>query len=252
MFKGIDVFNDKATLYSLNRPRYSNELVDYLYNELRITPQTVIADIGSGTGILSHDFLKRGNYVIGVEPNDEMRNIANKNLIGFNKFKSVKGTAENTTIDNNSVDVIVVGQAFHWFDKNLFKQECYRICNNQPYVALIWNKKDSDSLMEIERQKIRDLISNVQDYYNNNWNDRISGICEFFNNGYTYKEFENNIVNDFDTFIGRSMSDSRAPRKDSPLYETYIEKLTDYFKRFSKYDILTVPNKTIVFCGKLL
>ncbi len=76
-----------------------------------------MADIGSGTGIFSHQLLERDLTVFGVEPNDDMRMMAEQSLNLYSRFKSIKATAENTTLKENSVDLVTVAQAFHWFDK---------------------------------------------------------------------------------------------------------------------------------------
>ena len=76
----------------------------------------VVADVGSGTGLLARVFLGRGHRVYGVEPNAAMRAAAGEDLRGFPAFVSVAGTAEQTTLPDAGVDLVVAGQAFHWFD----------------------------------------------------------------------------------------------------------------------------------------
>ena len=73
-----------------------------------------MADIGSGTGILSRVMLEHGWTVYGVEPNDDMRREAEKVLKGFHRFHSVPGTAEHTLLPGASVDLVTAAQAFHW------------------------------------------------------------------------------------------------------------------------------------------
>src|SRR5256886_12258209 len=84
-----------------------------------LNQQTIIADIGSGTGILSELFLKNGNRVFGIEPNAPMREGGEKFIEQYPKFVSIEGFAEATTLSNNSIDFVVAGQAFHWFDQKL-------------------------------------------------------------------------------------------------------------------------------------
>ena len=75
--------------------------------------------------------LESGLHVIGVEPNDAMRKIAEQSLKLYSRFQSIKATAEHTTLKENSVDLVTVAQAFHWFDKEAFKIECQRILKKQ-------------------------------------------------------------------------------------------------------------------------
>lgn len=109
-------FNGMGKIYSKYRPSYPINFIDYLFTDVGISQSSIIADIGSGTGILTGQLLEKGGRVYGVEPNDDMRAIAETNLSNFFGFTSVNGNADDTTIDDNSVDYITVAQAFHWFD----------------------------------------------------------------------------------------------------------------------------------------
>ncbi|MDB8805765.1 class I SAM-dependent methyltransferase [Romboutsia sp. 1001216sp1] len=115
-------FNGMGKIYSKYRPSYPFDFIDYLFTDVGISQRSIIADIGSGTGILTRQLLEKGSKVYGIEPNADMRDIAETNLNNFLGFTSVNGNAENTTIDDNSVDYITVAQAFHWFDRERFKK----------------------------------------------------------------------------------------------------------------------------------
>src|SRR6266849_3318238 len=109
-------FTGRAAAYSKYRPGYPAEILNVLNSEIAFDQGKTVADIGSGTGLLSKLFLQNGNTVFGVEPNDEMRSFAKQSFSGFPNFVSVKGSAENTTLQDFSVDLVTVGQALHWFD----------------------------------------------------------------------------------------------------------------------------------------
>ncbi len=113
--ESTDKFTDKAEIYAKYRPSYPLEYIEYLISEAGLNEESMIADIGSGTGIISRQLLGRGYTVIGVEPNDDMRKVAEQTLKPDSRFISVKATAENTTLNDNSVDLVTVAQAFHWF-----------------------------------------------------------------------------------------------------------------------------------------
>jgi 16S rRNA A1518/A1519 N6-dimethyltransferase RsmA/KsgA/DIM1 with predicted DNA glycosylase/AP lyase activity len=66
-------FSKRAGPYSRYRPSYAGSLLRYLEQELRFSQTSVVADVGSGTGMLSEVLLKNGNRVFGVEPNEGMR-----------------------------------------------------------------------------------------------------------------------------------------------------------------------------------
>lgn len=109
-------FSNRVANYVRARPRYPRAALDLLVRQIGLAPEWVIADVGSGTGFSAELFVNNGNLVYGVEPNREMRQAAEVHLGGFANFRSVDGTAEATGLDEGSVDCVVAGQAFHWFD----------------------------------------------------------------------------------------------------------------------------------------
>ncbi len=79
-------FSGKAKTYAKFRPKYPEEFIEYLYNELGFEKESIIADIGAGTGIFTEQLLKKGSTVFAVEPNEDMRRIAEENLSKYKKF----------------------------------------------------------------------------------------------------------------------------------------------------------------------
>src|SRR5436305_15252639 len=110
-FKPTLRFSKRVDNYIKYRPTYPPTVLEHLKQVLNLTPSAIIADIGSGTGISAELFLKNGNKVFGIEPNDEMRSAAEKILIDYPGFISIKGTAEATGLEKNSIDFIIAGQA---------------------------------------------------------------------------------------------------------------------------------------------
>src|SRR5271169_73939 len=96
-------FSDRVGDYVKYRPGYPRAIVEDLAAAGILSKDSVVADIGSGTGIFARIFLENGNRVIGVEPNAEMRAAGDEFLRGFEKFSSVEGTAEKTGLAEGSV-----------------------------------------------------------------------------------------------------------------------------------------------------
>src|SRR4026208_981769 len=134
-------FSKRVENYIQYRPKYPPAVFDFLRNELNLAPSSIIADVGSGTGISSEMFLRNGNTVFGIEPNSEMREAGERNLSQFASFKSIYGTAEATTLEDHSVDFVIAGQAFHWFDRARSRAEFFRILKKNGWVVLIWNDR---------------------------------------------------------------------------------------------------------------
>ena len=138
-------FADRVENYVKYRPSYPTAVLTCLQEECGLRETAVIADIGSGTGILSRLFLLNGNAVVGIEPNQEMRQAGERLLADFPTFTSVNGTAEATTLPDNSVDFVTAGQAAHWFDKEKSLPEFRRILRAGGTIALVWNTMAFDA-----------------------------------------------------------------------------------------------------------
>ena len=138
-------FSNRVEDYVRYRPGYPREILDVLRNECGFTAESVVADIGSGTGLLTQLFLENGNVVYGVEPNAAMRAAGEEFLKKYPRFRSVDGAAEATTLADASADFIVAGQAFHWFDPKAAAPEFRRVLKTLGWVAVIWNERKKDS-----------------------------------------------------------------------------------------------------------
>ena len=123
-------FSSRVENYIKYRPKYPQEIIKYLKEKQILHDNSIVADIGSGTGILSEIFLKNGNLVYGIEPNAEMRNAGEVFLKKYSKFISKEGSAESTGLSELSVDIITAGQAFHWFNLEQTRKEFLRILNS--------------------------------------------------------------------------------------------------------------------------
>src|SRR5262249_48825647 len=132
-------FSDRVENYVRYRPGYPAEVVPTLRDECGLTPEHVIADVASGTGIWTQALLKNGNRVFGVEPNADMREAGERLLAKFPKFTSVDGKAEATTLADRSVDCVTAAQAAHWFDRSAARKEFARILKPHGWLVLLWN-----------------------------------------------------------------------------------------------------------------
>src|SRR5258708_10524064 len=119
--------------------------MDLLRTERGLRPDHVVADVGSGTGILSKLFLENGNRVIGVEPNDEMRHAGEEFLSSSGNFSSVAGSAEATTLRDANVHFVTVAQAFHWFEPVAARREFLRILRPAGLLVIVWNDRQLDT-----------------------------------------------------------------------------------------------------------
>jgi ubiquinone/menaquinone biosynthesis C-methylase UbiE len=206
---------------------------------------SVIADVGSGTGISARMFLENGNRVIGVEPNEAMRASAENFLKDFPNFNSVNGTAENTTLENKSVDFVIAAQAFHWFDKAKTRWEFQRILLEKGFIVLIWNERQLDSNDFLRGYEI--ILRKFGTDYEKVRHDNISekSLKDFFQADFRHKSFQNVQTLDFTGLKGRLLSASYMPtEKDSSFAPmiTEVQSLFAEYEKDSKIEILYTTN----------
>lgn len=246
-------FDGMGQVYAQFRPSYPQEFISYLYAKVRLQADSVLADIGSGTGILTRQLLEQGSIVYAVEPNPDMRAVAEQALKGFENFASVNGTAEKTTLAENSVDCITVAQAFHWFDRPQFQKECRRILKKDGKVVLVWNSRDFESLLVRENDQInRKYCPNFKGFIGGMRGAVDEGdFDDFFVGGYEIKAFSHPLRFDKQGFIGRNLSASYALKADDPNYTAYITELDALFEKYAVSNTLIMPNITRCYVGSV-
>ena len=247
------LFTGKAALYKKFRPSYPKELLDYLYSKIGFTEESVIADVGAGTGIFTRLLLERGSKVYAVEPNEDMRETSKKDLSEYIKYVSFNAAAENTGLGDASIDFVTVAQAFHYFDRELFKQECRRILRPGGKVIIIWNNIDSDCDVTC---KSSDIIERYR-IHNKSGQQRSGNLydySDFYANGvYEYKTFRNDFYESRENFLGGNLSASYAPREDSEpeQYHGFVKELNELFNEYSEHGILHIPQITRSYAGSM-
>ncbi len=249
-----DIFDDVATIYSKYRPSYPEKYINYLISKCNLNENSLIADIGSGTGILTKQFLDKNLRIIGVEPNENMRKISRKFLSNYKNFISIDGNDKNTNLEENSVDLITVAQAFHWFDVDAFRKECKRILKPNGKVCIIWNKLDTTNNIVKEEKDIDYKYTNQYKEINNILEDekRELLIKDFFkNDNYECKITENNQIYNKETFIGVNLSKSYSLRKEDKNYDNYINAFEYLFNKYNKNGTLLIKNNTYGYLGSI-
>lgn len=252
MLNSTQRFTSRVANYIKYRPGYPAAILDPLKKECRFTSASVIADIGSGTGILTELFLKNGNPVFGVEPNREMREAAERLLNNYPAFQSVSGTAEATTLLDNTIDVITAGQAFHWFDRDGAHQEFLRILKPGGWVALIWNDRNITSRPFFKAYEDL-LLAYGTDYEAvGHKHADADAIGSFFGpGGFKQASFPNQQVFDFEGLKGRLLSSSYAPEAGHPKHAPMLDALAAIFREHQANEQVTFEYDTTVYYGRL-
>ncbi|MFZ1320998.1 MAG: class I SAM-dependent methyltransferase [Ignavibacteria bacterium] len=245
-------FSGRVKNYVKYRPHYPKEILTFLIKECGLTESSVIADIGSGTGISSELFIENGNKVFAVEPNREMRKAAENFFSKEKNFISLNTSAESTGLSENSIDFVIAGQAFHWFDAELCNKEFIRILKKEGYVVLIWNSRVYKEGFMDDYEDL--LLKFGTDYENvNHENIDEDYIKNFFNpNNYNVAKFDNHQDLDHEGIRGRLLSSSYVTDEKSPKYLPMLNALDELYFKYNIDGIVKVEYMTVVYYGKLM
>jgi SAM-dependent methyltransferase len=245
-------FSSRVQSYVKYRPNYPLAVIDILTSDCGLSSSSLVADVGSGTGLLSQLFLANGNLVFGVEPNREMREAGEAFLKRYSQFTSIAGRAEATTLGNHSVDLVVVGQAFHWFDCRKARQEFARILKLGGWVVLIWNVRRVSGTPFLEAYE-QLLLAYAVDHaaVTDKHGDR--GTVElFFGPGrFKTKTLQNVQQLNFEGLKGRLLSSSYIPEAGDPRYEAMLRALESIFHLHQVNGVVTLEYATTLYYGQL-
>ncbi len=251
MIRPTERFSARAENYRRYRPGYPPAAIDLLVARCGLSAEAVVADVGSGTGILSEQLLGRGARAIGIEPNDAMRAAAEARLGAHPRFRSVAATAEATTLPPESVDLWVAAQAFHWFDAPRARQEALRVLRGGAFAALLWNERPPDPgpfLTEYES-----LLHRHADDYATIAARRIdeARMREFLGETMQCERFANQQTLDYAGLEGRLLSSSYAPERGLPQHEPMLAGLRALFDRYQRNGEILCPSETRVYFAQL-
>ena len=244
-------------------PRYGKEFYDYLYSsKIGLSSDSVIADIGCGTGRIAIDLLERGSFVYGVDPDENMRKICSKKCEQFkDKFVLVDGTDSSMNIPDKSVDFVIVSQSYHRFDPESFRSECNRVLKNPDNVLIFWYRVDYEAPI------ISEMLNSVKKHYSGYATrydcDEVEGSKkEIAENNEIASEFfnSNNVIHNIpskscltrEEFLNLGLSLALLPIThemntiskvlNQPNFEkeAYISDLNDIFEKYQSNGVLTL------------
>ncbi len=127
-------FARSVDAYERGRPGYPAAALE----PLALAPGFTVLDLAAGTGKLTRPLVESGATVIAVEPVAEMRAVLPT------AARVLDGTAEAVPLDDASVDLVTVAQAFHWFDGDAALAEIHRVLRPGGRLALLWNRRAED------------------------------------------------------------------------------------------------------------
>jgi SAM-dependent methyltransferase len=245
-------FSSRVDNYLNYRPRYPQGVIVELQEHCRLAQNSIVADIGSGTGFLAELFLQNGNQVFAVEPNHEMR-AAGRQLLGkYAGYHDVAGRAEATLLEDCSIDFIVSGQAFHWFDRPAARAEFLRILKPAGWVMIVWNERETHltpfmAAYErlIQRHAPEYALVDHREAYRSHLAD-IYGRQQYRSKTLSYRQ-----QFDYAGVRGRLLSSSYTPEKGHPNHAPMLAELLEIFQSHELNGFVTFEYLTHMYYGLL-
>jgi SAM-dependent methyltransferase len=152
-------FSKTAEDYERHRPGYPLELIEWIAETCRTKKGARVVDLGCGTGIATRLLAGCGYDVVGVEPNEPMRERAES--VGGARY--VAGSAEETGLPDASADLVVAAQAFHWFEPKATMRELARILAPGGGCAAFWNVRAKTALLRDYDAVLQRFVTRYED-----------------------------------------------------------------------------------------
>ena len=245
-------FSDRVDDYVKYRPHYSPEIISALEKSCGLTREDLIVDVGCGTGLLAKIFLEHGNRVIGIEPNANMRRAGEQFLADFQRFRTVAGTAEETTLGDQTTDFVVAAQAFHWFQPEATRREFARILKAGGWVVLIWHDRDMEATPFLRAYE--DFLQRYATDYAAVAHNKVAhyGALERFFSPNPMHAITQSARQQFDLqgLRGRLLSSSYAPREGRQA-EAMLAELTKLFAAHANCGQVVLEYHTRIYYGHL-
>lgn len=245
--KPEDVFSSKADKYAQFRWSYAPQALETIFDVAAIDHESVVADIGAGTGILTGEFIGRVKQIFAVEPNPEMRAILAAELGHNLACHVIEGRAEMTELKGHSIDLITAAQAVQWFEPHQTKAEFIRILKPGGWLAICRNLGTDQEIgealdavfpAELDTSSLMIGKSQPRDHY-------------FAKGAYKKYEFKFREQRTWDQFIGSLLTASYAPDPDSALYHRFEQEARRVFDRFSIGGMVELNGVTELYLGHM-
>lgn len=225
-------FTDRVENYVRYRPGYPPALVDALRERAGLTLASVVADVGSGTGIFTGLLLPVCGRVYAVEPNDAMRAEAETRFRGEAKFVSIAAPAETMPLPDGSIDLVTAAQSFHWFAPAAARREFARLLRPGGSVGLIWNEREIDTTPFLrDYEAVLQRHGTDYAYVSRRHLDEPRIAAFFAPARLEIVTVPNEQRFDLEGLIGRALSSSYAPNPEHPAHAAFIEELGRIFEQ---------------------
>jgi ubiquinone/menaquinone biosynthesis C-methylase UbiE len=245
-----EVYSSKAKKYSRYRWDYAVQAIQGIFDTANISAESVVADLGAGTGILTKHFIGKVRRIYAIEPNPEMRQVAKEAFRSSPSCIVKEGCAEETRLADGEVDVITVAQAIHWFSPEPANTEIHRILKKRGWLAILRNYSTNELInKEIAKLSVPEYGVNPIPRSLQTKNTPISYF--YGHNHFELKTFPFQFQQSWEEFIGSITSASFMPDEYHPLYAKLENAARNIFMKLSINGQLEVQGDTELYIGQL-
>lgn len=181
-----------------------------------------------------------------------MRQAGESQLASFNNFTSINGTAESTTLPDQSVDLVIAGQAFHWFDPLRARAEFARILRPPGWVSLIWNERlvDASPFLAGYEALLHQFATDYAQVDHRIITDE--RIAAFFHPiSFTQHTYPNHQQFDYQGLRGRLLSSSYAPPEGHSQHQPMLRSLRQLYDEHEQNGQVVFEYTTRVYTAQI-
>lgn len=243
----FSAFTSKAEKYARYRWDYAPQAIATLFDVTQITELSTVADIGAGTGILTRHFIGKVARVYAIEPNLEMRQQALQRLGDCASCQFVAGCAEETSLPENSVDLITAATAMNWFDPQPTRAEFLRILKPGGWLAILKNYSTD--------REVGEALGKVYPAETDT-GEIMKGLgtpSSFYYGGSDYLKYTFDFTTraTWEEFFGALSTASYAPDEGSPYHPAFEAAARQVFERFNTGGLMVSHGVTELNLGQL-
>jgi SAM-dependent methyltransferase len=245
-------FTGRADDYDRYRPTYPQEAIDFIIAHAGLDGRSLLVDVGSGTGIAARLFAARAIQVIGIEPNDAMRERAERASVpaGCPAPTYRAGRAEATGLPGGVARAVLAAQAFHWFHPSNALAEFHRLLIPGGWVFLMGYERDeSDPCTAAYGDVIRSAPNAAEMEQGRQASGALVGVSPFFTDFQQRTFLHQQGGLDREGLLGRALSVSYAPQ-DAAGIEAWRRALGDVFDRFQHQGELVLRYQTPLYVAR--
>jgi ubiquinone/menaquinone biosynthesis C-methylase UbiE len=239
------ISRERASLYERFRLPYPRAAIQDLLD--CVGSPNVVADIGAGTGQLARSFAEVASTIYAVEPESAMREVGSEALASCQSVTFVDGTAEQTRLGTDTVDLIVVGNAYHRFREES-RQELLRILKPGGWVAVLHYRYLDQALTDALFSRLS-AIDAFTAKSKAAWHG--ASVGELLGHTPTLqKTYRQSVTQDWEAFFGVARSGIESPERTECWFPQFEEINREVFKMFSINGTLNRQYETSMVVGQ--